>query len=133
MLSRWVEKLGKEQNFFKDKRIIELGSGAGLTGTVLAHFQHKEITLTDKTILLKLIDFNLEQNGVKQQSVKTETFFWGEKNPFPHEFDVVLGADLTYDFDDLPVLVSALRAVTDKNSVVFIAYGNGKGIIFVMM
>ena len=33
------------------------------------------------------------------------------------------GADLTYEFEDLPILISTLVDITTKGSVVYIAYG----------
>lgn len=36
---------------------------------------------------------------------------------------MIIGADLTYDFEDLPPLISSLRDLASKESIVIIAYG----------
>jgi hypothetical protein len=38
-------------------------------------------------------------------------------------YDVVFGADLTYEYEDLPLLLKAIEIVTDPQAVCMIAYG----------
>ncbi len=44
-------------------------------------------------------------------------------------FDLVLGSELTYDFDDLPSLVTTLLLLTTANSQVLIAYSNERAVM----
>eukprot|EP01119_Soliformovum_irregulare_P018722 TRINITY_DN5794_c1_g3_i2.p2 TRINITY_DN5794_c1_g3~~TRINITY_DN5794_c1_g3_i2.p2 ORF type:complete len:104 (-),score=26.23 TRINITY_DN5794_c1_g3_i2:127-438(-) len=55
--------------------------------------------------------------------VTIRELLWGSDLPDQETFDVILGADLTYDFDDLPILISTLRNVSHATSRVYIAYG----------
>ncbi len=48
--------------------------------------------------------------------MKVAELFWGRGNPFAHTFDVLLGADLTYDFEDLEPLVQTCEALTHTGS-----------------
>jgi hypothetical protein len=44
-------------------------------------------------------------------------------NPFGKGFDLVLGADLTYDFEDLPPLVETFGALSHPGTEILLAYG----------
>jgi hypothetical protein len=41
---------------------------------------------------------------------------WRPGNPFGKGFDLVLGADLTYDFEDLPPLVETFSALSRSDA-----------------
>jgi hypothetical protein len=112
------------------------------------------VTVTDKKSLLRLIKKNFETNlkGTPECLSEVSIFListsnhlqaqfeehvWGTDNNFGKMFDVIIGADLTYDFDDLPPLIKSLDNLTDSHSQarkiffhpfkkrfqVFIAYG----------
>eukprot|EP01116_Phalansterium_solitarium_P023062 TRINITY_DN7882_c0_g1_i1.p1 TRINITY_DN7882_c0_g1~~TRINITY_DN7882_c0_g1_i1.p1 ORF type:complete len:249 (-),score=5.17 TRINITY_DN7882_c0_g1_i1:75-776(-) len=123
VLARYIEKLGPV--VFEGRKVIELGAGCGLTSLV-ALLQGADVVATDKASLLGLLSHNLEAN-VSSQEVKsrfhTAELLWGTGNPFGAAFDIILGADLTYDFEDLPVLVSTLVDLSSETSAIFIAYG----------
>jgi aspartate/methionine/tyrosine aminotransferase len=117
---------------------LELGSGTGLAGVALAKVGAKEVILTDKQALVPLLQHNASINGVGE-CVQSCELFWGEDlsaDTFPGPLaeavargpgglDFIFGADLTYDFDDLPVLVSTIVSVLRPfpNAVCLIAYG----------
>eukprot|EP01121_Diplochlamys_sp_Union-15-3_P013585 TRINITY_DN4240_c0_g1_i3.p1 TRINITY_DN4240_c0_g1~~TRINITY_DN4240_c0_g1_i3.p1 ORF type:complete len:136 (-),score=19.28 TRINITY_DN4240_c0_g1_i3:21-428(-) len=50
-------------DFFKGKRVIELGAGTGVIGIALA-FMGAEVILTDRKPLLELMNKNIEENCV---------------------------------------------------------------------
>jgi len=78
-----------------------------------------DVTITDKKSLLPLLNLNLKQNEdlLKQRRNGSEGWpkvvdlFWGTGNPFGHNFHTVLGSDLTYDMDILPILLSTMAAL----------------------
>ena len=72
----------------------------------------------------------------KDAKYKVAELFWGTGNPFGHPFDVILGnnvtcisfshilgADLTYDFEDLPILLKTASDLMGDQSVFYIGYG----------
>jgi len=64
--------------------------------------------ITDKIALLKLIEQNVKNNVPNEASlVRVEELLWGSKNTTA-TYDIVLGADLTYDFEDLQPLLQTL-------------------------
>jgi hypothetical protein len=81
------------------------------------------------------VDINSDSvTNIKEHTTVCE-LFWGTENVKdslpanlanpnqPKSVDVVFGADLTYDFDDLPLLIATLRQLCDAHTVVIIAYG----------
>jgi predicted nicotinamide N-methyase len=116
------EEVVNNEPFVKGRRCIELGSGIGLTGTVAA-LLGANITLTDKPALLQLIRHNVEKNVEDTKNVHIEALCWGFENPFGEPFDIVLGADLTYDLEDIPLIVGQLKCLCNFKSTVLLAYG----------
>jgi len=119
-----LESLGHE--FFKGKHCIELGAGTSLTGIVAA-LMGASVTITDKPSLLNLIKYNIQKNisdPCVLERIEVCELIWGNGNPFSStEFDVIFGADLTYDFEDLPGLISTLNSLAGMKSQVILAYG----------
>lgn len=134
VLGRYVERLGA--GFFQGKSCVELGSGTGLTGVIAAKVG-ADIVLTDKQALLPLIDHNIRKNLNEQERarIRTSELLWGTGNPFGKGFDLVLGADLTYDFEDLPPLVETFSALScsdageNKSTEILLAYGKERAAI----
>mmetsp|Transcript_9661 Transcript_9661/g.13305 ORF Transcript_9661/g.13305 Transcript_9661/m.13305 type:complete len:252 (-) Transcript_9661:33-788(-) len=147
ILSRLVEKMGPD--FFKNKRCIELGSGTGLLG-IIAALMGAQVTLTDKASLLKLIQLNVDSNTADnlevRKNITAQELFWGTEITDPNlkdHFDVVLGADLTYIFEDLPILLDTMKQllrrgeftstgnswVPNNTSVILLAYGKERAAI----
>ena len=85
-----------------------------------------DIVLTDQPMLVKLINFNISEN-VPNKSVRAASYMWGlpPTSEVGDAFDVIIGSDLTYDFNDLPLVLSALKALSSTNTEIFIAYGRG--------
>ena len=91
----------KGSEFWKGKRVVELGAGCGLAGLVAAGLGAEEVLLTDQHIAL------LEHNAAKNAAVttpaavKVQQLRWGDVSAAaaalgspPRPFDVVLGADV---------------------------------------
>lgn len=102
------------------------------------------MTITDKKALLPLLNLNVTQNmdlikSKRGQSgwtePKVEELFWGTGNPFGHNFDIVLGSDLTYDLDILPILLSTMAALCEpakegeKGGEVILSYGRHRSVV----
>jgi len=127
VLSRYLENvIGNWIN----KRCIELGAGTGLTSIVAAALG-ANIVATDKRSLIRLIEHN-SKNNLSVDELKrflAHELLWDTGNPFGEKFDLILGADLTYDFEDLPALVNTFLALCADNGVILIAYGKERAAI----
>ena len=102
------------------------------------------VTLTDKASLLKLIQLNVDDNTTDKleirKNVSVQELFWGSDitdSIIKDQFDIVLGADLTYDLEDIPILLHTMNQllkrgefqssgnehVPSNTSVILLAYG----------
>lgn len=79
----------------KDKRVLEIGCGIGLTSIVL-HKMGVDITASDYHPLAK--EF-LDQNVLNNQllPIKFKTGNWETENPLLGEFDLIIGSDVLYE------------------------------------
>ena len=104
-------------SIFKDKIIVELGSGAGLSGLVASVFA-KNVTLTDgNEIVCEL----MEKNRVlaKKNNVFSKKLGWGKENAvdFLKDFeniDVVIGADILFWPESIEPLVETIKTIREK-------------------
>jgi predicted nicotinamide N-methyase len=108
LLSRWILE---NKNLLEGKRCLELGSGCGLVGAVLAfHTKAASITLTDyQPDTLANLRHNIDQNRALQDGESGEAkpslpeiqvlpLDWDDEEKFESfgKFDVILVSDATY-------------------------------------
>ncbi|KAF1961934.1 hypothetical protein CC80DRAFT_436379 [Byssothecium circinans] len=126
------------QDLIRGKRVFELGAGTGMLSILCAkHLEASGVVSTDgdeavvdaiKTnAFLNRVDYNNSSRSV----VRTAALRWGwplYATTFAEDYgmqvpDVALGADVTYDRNVIPALVSSLRELFELNSClhVFIA------------
>eukprot|EP01112_Ceratiomyxa_fruticulosa_P018061 TRINITY_DN5726_c0_g2_i1.p1 TRINITY_DN5726_c0_g2~~TRINITY_DN5726_c0_g2_i1.p1 ORF type:complete len:131 (-),score=30.86 TRINITY_DN5726_c0_g2_i1:101-493(-) len=80
--------------------------------------------MTDKPALIDLITHNLEKNTVgKLVHGSAAPFLWGSPNNFGRDFDIILAADLTYEIEDIPVLINTFLSLSNNNTQIWLAYG----------
>ncbi|KAB2578729.1 Nicotinamide N-methyltransferase [Lasiodiplodia theobromae] len=108
------------QQWVRGKRVLELGAGTGLLSILCTkHLQATKATATDGDEgVVDSIKTNLFLNGLDAQgSTDSIVLRWGwswalEESLYyegsKDQYDVVLGADVTYDKAVIPVLVSTL-------------------------
>jgi len=102
---------------WKGAKVIELGSGTGLVGIVLALL---DVVLTDKIELLDLCLENVEVNVPSSVSVEVRELVWGKPVSFG-TVDYIIASDvLQYDecYEDL---IKTLLDLTDNKTIVFIS------------
>ncbi|KAI1780288.1 putative methyltransferase-domain-containing protein [Hypoxylon cercidicola] len=108
----------------RGKNVFELGAGTGFLSILLAkHLQAEYVTTTDGDGgVIESLKENLSLNNLEdQQRVRTETLRWGhdlrgtwvEDDCATHPYDVVIGADITYDKVAISALVSTLQSLFD--------------------
>jgi predicted nicotinamide N-methyase len=109
------------------RRVLELGSGAGVAGAALALFAGcSRLTLTDgNSLSCANLRRTLGSNGIPADgpasTVCVRELAWEKAAEAAAELesDVVLAADVIYDPLSLPCLVAALRALMSDCALVF--------------
>ena len=88
MCSKGVEKV-------KGRRVVDLGTGTGLTGIVAVKLGAEEVCFTDVGRVLELTRENIEGNleGEEGGRVRTEEYWWGSGTLGKGRFGCVLVAD----------------------------------------
>lgn len=99
---------------FVNKDIIELGCGTGIIGILLLKLSsqgHSSVCLTDgDENVVKQVYNNLEANGLvdlEEQRFELKRLFWGQ-DKIEKKFDLLVGADITYDGSVIPFLIEPL-------------------------
>ncbi|PGG98185.1 hypothetical protein AJ79_08955 [Helicocarpus griseus UAMH5409] len=116
------------KSLIEGKNVVELGSGTGfLSLYCLKCLGAQSVTATDRDpALISSIKDCVLRNDLDCSKISADIWEWG--NPFqpdrlssaeePHQsFDVALGADLIYDPDLVPLLLSTLRELFDKHGI----------------
>ncbi|MDP2435085.1 MAG: hypothetical protein Q8P67_05035, partial [archaeon] len=88
-------------------QLLELGSGTGLAGIVAAA-RGALITLTDLPNVLPLLRHNLQLNGLSSDPTAVAELTWGSTALTGWRADLLLGADLTYELEDIPLLMGVI-------------------------
>lgn len=111
VLARYMEGLGA--SFFEGKRVVELGTGSGLGAITAAKLGAVSVLATDRdAAVLALTEANAAKNlGARQSTVATATLDWGQASGAVDgtHWDLVIGADLTYNRDGWPFLFRQLQ------------------------
>ncbi|KAI1139474.1 putative methyltransferase-domain-containing protein [Hypoxylon sp. FL0543] len=108
----------------RGKNVLELGAGTGfLTILSTKHLSAKHVTATDGDEgVIRALKENVTLNNLDgQHKVRTESLMWGTDlketwvadDCTAHPYDVVIGADITYDKVAITSLVSTLQSLLD--------------------
>ncbi|KAI0900234.1 putative methyltransferase-domain-containing protein [Annulohypoxylon nitens] len=111
-------------NLVRNKNVLELGVGTGFLTILLAkHLQANYVTATDGDgKVIEALNENISLNGLHtQHNTRTGTLAWGvdlkrtwiEDDCLAHPYDIVIGADITYDKVAISALVSTLHRLFD--------------------
>lgn len=92
LLSEWL----LEQDI-QGKNILELGSGTGLAGIIAAKKGSKVMATDGSERVVSTLRGNFKRNDI---AADTSVLWWGEENDIlERKWDLILGADITYDED----------------------------------
>ncbi|CAK7274138.1 hypothetical protein SEPCBS57363_006010 [Sporothrix epigloea] len=99
----------------RGKRIFELGAGTGYVSVLCAKFlgAAASVATDGSSEVVHSLPANLELNGLRD--LLTKEVDWGPSPPADWSewngdgFDVILGADITFDARDLPDLLATIR------------------------
>lgn len=122
LLTRLLDKLNEStnQSIFKDKSIIELGCGVGLSSLAVAKLGASFVLATDaNTEVLELAQRNIQQNNLNS-IVKTTALQWGLMDATEYEStaDIVIGSDLTYNSGSWVVLAETMSTILKQDGIV---------------
>ena len=112
-LVSYMDSLGSE--YWQGKRVLELGTGSGLASITAAKLGAATALATDRDpAVLLLAAENAAANGAGRGAFGTAEYNWGDTPPRAGEsdqWDLVIGADLTYNREAWPYLVQAFKAL----------------------
>eukprot|EP00940_MAST-03C_sp_MAST-3C-sp2_P000289 g289.t1 len=113
VLSRWIAAIGsgaKSRSVFEGKRVCELGAGCGLPGiTARVYGGAAHVMLTDYfKDTVDNLSHNARVNDVDDEAISVKAVDWAEKW-VEKPFDVVIGADLVYAAEAVPLLLRTIQ------------------------
>ncbi|XP_054925696.2 protein-lysine N-methyltransferase EEF2KMT isoform X3 [Dermacentor andersoni] len=121
-LSEWCLE---NRHLLRNKCIVELGCGVGLTGMVVCKTCCPlSYTFTDgHEAVLQSVEENLRLNSVTECHTRAEMLRWGDHEDFREHCTagVILGADLVFDPAVVPALVATLAALLAHGGTAYIA------------
>merc|ERR1711964_406674 len=108
VMSNYLARENTERGETKDgitfsENVLEVGSGTGLVGTVLAHLG-AHVTLTDQEPVLPMLTANLNKRTADLRSrVDVRELLWGEQaQPMADEdWEYLIGSDLIYAHENI--------------------------------
>jgi len=112
VMAQWMQARAKT-NFWKDSSVLELGSGCGVPGLMVATSSQssrpRKIYMTDlNPLTVENLQHNIELNEV-QDFVRSSCMDWSNKSTWPEEkVDYVIGSDLIYIKSLVPLLTSVI-------------------------
>lgn len=120
-------------DFWKDKKVIDIGSGTGVVGIATAllttGITGTHVTLTDRAPLLDLMRYNaFELNKIVPSRLVVKELEWGNPLPksegTPEKFDLLLLSDVvTKAYTECyPGLIKTLQELSNPNSRIILAY-----------
>jgi predicted nicotinamide N-methyase len=110
-------------NYFRGKRVVELGAGTGAVGIAIGMLGAEAI-ITDKKELVGLIQRNIEDNFVSHYCKAAELVWGQDVSQFNPPVDVIVASDIvskTYSAD-FQNLVKTFYELSDLNTRILLAY-----------
>jgi predicted nicotinamide N-methyase len=130
-----ILKSEKLRNFinFNNKKVLEIGAGAGICGIVCATLNIDKITITDRDPgCLMLIEKNIAENSEKlnKDKIQIKSFDWGSKEQlekFKGTFDILIGSDIFYSAFMIEPLCNALDFLCEADNEMLISLADRGG------
>jgi hypothetical protein len=113
------------KTLFKDKSVVELGSGTGLGGVAVDKmFEPSKVVITDLPQYLQHLEYNIVLNKCSDR-VSAAALDWLDMEPFlacdqAQAFDVILALECVYREDLYQPLVDVLVKLSKPDTLVFL-------------
>mmetsp|Transcript_14752 Transcript_14752/g.27320 ORF Transcript_14752/g.27320 Transcript_14752/m.27320 type:complete len:204 (-) Transcript_14752:416-1027(-) len=98
---------------------IELGAGCGLPAIVLGLLGCPRVVATELSDVVPVLQANVQR--ACGPNVEVLTLYWGEDH-MSEKFDLIVAADVLYDFDQYPGLVQTLLELSHSDTSILICY-----------
>ncbi|KAL4875484.1 putative methyltransferase-domain-containing protein, partial [Aspergillus karnatakaensis] len=122
-LGTYLSTTDAGKSLIANKRVLELGAGTGFLSFLCAkQLAAQSVVVTDREpALIEQIADCIGKNGLNERQIRAGIWEWGLPLQVPSlspegdqtdgkvEFDIALGADLIYDVDLVPLLVSTIK------------------------
>ncbi|XP_072351194.1 EEF1A lysine methyltransferase 3-like [Scyliorhinus torazame] len=108
---------------FVGKKVLELGSGTGIVG-ILAVLLGGDVTLTDRSYVLKQIEYNVLANVplTSRHRSKIRALAWGDdQSKFSTDFDFILGSDIVYNPSQFAGLLQTLLYLCNEKTTIYMS------------
>eukprot|EP01060_Flectonema_neradi_P006154 TRINITY_DN14123_c0_g1_i1.p1 TRINITY_DN14123_c0_g1~~TRINITY_DN14123_c0_g1_i1.p1 ORF type:complete len:242 (+),score=38.82 TRINITY_DN14123_c0_g1_i1:72-797(+) len=110
--------LEKSPEICKSKRVLELGSGCGLMSLVIHKLGAANVVATDLPAVVDHLEKNIK-NCESSNKIQVSTLTWGSPNASTDDVisnvDLVVASDVTITASAVPLLVSTIDTILDKN------------------
>ena len=122
LLASLTNSNSKYKEIFRNKRVLELGSGTGLGGLAIASLANPQsVLLSDVSQVHDAYTLpNILLNPKSKTKLKTEVIHWNDliiaADEYAHHFDTIVGCDLIYDPEICSLLFSAFKALLSVKS-----------------
>ena len=114
-----------EFRFTDEIKVLELGSGLGLTGVFINQFFKKIVSLDYEFISCYISNKTSKLNSIN--NIFNVCCDW-KYPPFKSKFKIIIGLDIIYELDNIQPIINCLNSVLDTNGLFYIA--NFKNIAF---
>ncbi|KAK7021978.1 hypothetical protein SK128_006312 [Halocaridina rubra] len=125
VLAKYLEKQRKNKCMITGFKVLELGSGTGFLGLAAALLGASQVTITDLQKFLPLMAMNIKKNKeVIDVEVEAKVLEWGNRDHIGaiQKPNVILVADCIYYEQSLEPLISTMRNMCEKNTVILMSY-----------
>lgn len=135
MLLKYLENVEEfpYPEFWKEKKVIDLGSGTGVIGIAVAllstGISGTHVTLTDRAPLQELMNHNaFVLNNIAPSRLAVKELEWGNPLPktegTPEIFDIILLSDVVTKAyrESYPGLIKSLRELSHPETRIILAY-----------
>lgn len=109
------------------ERVLELGSGIGLTALALRQILHAHVVASDCAAILPLLTRNISENrvravGSQEAEIEVKEIDWFKQQVSPSEdFDLIVMSDVIYSPDLLAPLLNTILTFMSKKTTLYLA------------
>jgi predicted nicotinamide N-methyase len=119
----------KARKLFKNKSVIEIGSGTGFCGLVVSQLGAKKVILSDRELNLPILEKNIQIN--KQNfngcDVNVFTVDWNyihEYKRIKEQYDIIIASDIIYQGVNFLSIVNLLDFLSNTSTEILIGYNH---------